>query len=317
MTVAPKMQQTSTGTFLLPFLWSMICVYAFSRVLQVYPGRFPMLDIVALHVFPPALFALAHGAVLYGKRGIAMFVCLCLAIGNVIENIGVTTGFPFGTYYFTDVMGPKLFQVNVMLGLAYVGMLYLSWTLAEIILNRSHVRLAGHRVLTMPLLAALIMTCWDLSMDPIWSTVKHAWIWVHGGAYFGVPLSNFVGWYLDVYLICQSFALYLWKFSGSRNAPCRKYSRVAVIFYAVSAGGNLLLLLPSKEFPILTDPAGLRWKLGAITAACALVTVFTMGVFSCMAWMELNRFSRKMKMEGITAEPQTAATLESQGSTTS
>ncbi len=301
MTVASQMQQTQTGTFLLPFLCSMIGIYALSRVLQVYPGPFPMLAVVALHVFPPALFALAHGAVVHGKRGIAIFVCLCLAIGNVIENIGVTTGFPFGTYYFTDVMGPKLFHVNVMLGLAYVGMLYLSWTLAEIILNGPVIRPTGHRVLTTPLLAALIMTSWDLSMDPIWSTVKHAWIWVHGGAYFGVPMSNFAGWYLDVYLICQSFALYLWKSSVSPNPLRNNYWKLAVLFYGVSAGGNLLLLLPSREPSILTDPAGVQWKLSAITTACAIVTILTMGVFTLFAWRQLGRLSRT---EAVTAQPQ-------------
>jgi putative membrane protein len=45
------------------------------------------------------------------------------------------------------------------------------------------------------------MVAWDLSMDPVWSTVMHSWIWLQGGAYFGVPVSNFLGWYLTVYVI--------------------------------------------------------------------------------------------------------------------
>jgi len=34
-------------------------------------------------------------------------------------------------------------------------------------------------------------------------------VWQHGGAYFGVPLTDFLGWYLVVYVIYQLFALYL------------------------------------------------------------------------------------------------------------
>jgi putative membrane protein len=106
-------------------LWSLIPVYAFARFLQAFPGKFPMLAIVALHVLPPLVFAFLHGAMLYGLRGILTFFALPVTIGGLIETFGVLTGFPFGQYYFTDVMGPKIFVVPIFLGLAYVGMGYL------------------------------------------------------------------------------------------------------------------------------------------------------------------------------------------------
>jgi hypothetical protein len=49
-------------------LWALIILYAAARVLQVFPGRVPMLAVVALHVLPPALFALIHGAMFYRAR---------------------------------------------------------------------------------------------------------------------------------------------------------------------------------------------------------------------------------------------------------
>ncbi len=127
-------------------LWSLIVVYASARFLQAFPGRVPMLAIVALHVLPPLLFAFLHGAMLYGLRGILTFFALCVAIGGLIETFGVLTGFPFGHYYFTDVMGPKIFVVPIFLGLAYVGMGYLSWTLASVILGALPNSLTGSRV---------------------------------------------------------------------------------------------------------------------------------------------------------------------------
>jgi hypothetical protein len=57
-------------------LWILIAIYAAARVLQISPGRAPMLAVVALHVFPPAVFALIHGAKLYQWRGSVMFVAL-------------------------------------------------------------------------------------------------------------------------------------------------------------------------------------------------------------------------------------------------
>lgn len=168
-----------------------------------------MLTVVALHVVPPAIFALIHGATFYRWRGILTFVAINLVVGNIFENLGVRTGFPYGHYYFTGLMGPKLSVVPILLGLAYVGMAYLSWTLARLIVGGVQIPLLGQRVVTVPLIAASIMVAWDLSQDPVWSTILHAWIWLQRGAYFGVPVTNFFGWYLTVYVMYQWFALYL------------------------------------------------------------------------------------------------------------
>lgn len=80
-------------------LWGLVALYAGARVLQIFPGKVPMLAVIALHVFPPAIFALIHGSIVYGSRGILTFTAICLGIGNIMENIGVLTGFPFGRYY--------------------------------------------------------------------------------------------------------------------------------------------------------------------------------------------------------------------------
>lgn len=99
-------------------LWTLIVVYSAVRFLQIFPCRIPLLAVVTLHVVLPALFALTHGARLYRRRGMLVFMALCLPIGNIFENLGVRTGFPFEHYYFTDLMRPKLFSVPILFGLA-------------------------------------------------------------------------------------------------------------------------------------------------------------------------------------------------------
>jgi len=273
------------GTNLL--FWVLLLVYALARVLQVYPGRVPMFAVVGLHVFPPMVFAAIHGARAYKWGGILTFFAMTLLVGNVFENIGVRTGFPYGHYYFTDLMGPKLSVVPITLGLAYVGMAYLSWTLARLILGEVQAPLHGHRVVTLPVVAAVIMVAWDVCQDPVWSTVLHAWVWLQGGTYFGVPISNFFGWFLTTYIIYQLFALY------SRRKPMTplpvRYWRQAVLFYGVSAGGNLLLVLPQARYSMVADATGIQWKVSAITGTCAVVTVVTMGAFAMLAWLRLRK----------------------------
>jgi uncharacterized membrane protein len=280
-----KSFEGQTGISLM--LWALLVLYAAARVLQIFPGKVPIGVVVALHVLPPIVFALIHGAMFYQWRGILAFFAICLVVGNIFENVGVRTGFPFGHYYFTDLMGPKLFVVPIQLGLAYLGMAYLSWTLARLILGGMRNPMNGSRVVTLPLVAAFIMVAWDFSQDPVWSTILHLWIWQQGGAYFGVPVSNFLGWYLTVYVFYQFFALYLRGRSSNPSAFNSSYWNLAVLFYAVSAVGNILLFIPRSGASVVADPAGTQWKVSDITATCALVSIFTMGAFAVIAWARL------------------------------
>jgi uncharacterized membrane protein len=262
-------------------LWMLVVLYAAARVTQAYPDKIPVLAIVALHVLPPLLFALVHGSLRYGVRGMLIFVGLCVVIGNFFENLGILTGFPFGHYHFTDVMGPKIFHVPILLGLAYIGMGYLSWTLGLIIAGNRQ-----NRVWATPLIAAFAMVAWDLSMDPIWSNLVHGWVWHDGGAYFGVPVSNFLGWYLTVYLIYQSFALYLRRKPDARSPLPTRYWQLAVVFYGVSAAGNLFVVAP-PGLPVVTDAAGTVWKVSDMLGVSALVSIFLMGAFAVIAAVRL------------------------------
>jgi putative membrane protein len=268
-------------------LWALLILYAFARVLQIFPGQVPLVVVVGLHVLPPIVFALIHGAMFYRTRGILIFFAICLVVGNILENVGVRTGFPFGSYYFTDLMGPKLFVVPIQLGLAYLGMAYLSWTLGRVILGNMRSPVTGSRVVTLPLIAAFVMVAWDFSQDPVWSTVLHLWIWRQGGVYFGVPVSNFLGWYLTVYVFYQLFALYLRGRSTNPDPLPSSYWNVAILFYAVSAAGNILLVIPRPIVYVVSDPSGTQWKVSDITHACAVVSVLTMGAFAALAWVRL------------------------------
>jgi putative membrane protein len=104
---------------------------------------------------------------------------------------------------------------------------------------------------------------------------------------FRVPVSNFLGWYLTVYLFYQLFSLYLRGRSIKDNPLPWGYWHLAVLFYAVSAAGNLLLLIPQMGASLVFDPAGTSWKVSDLTGACAFNSLFTMGAFALLAWVRL------------------------------
>jgi putative membrane protein len=216
----------------------LLFLYLVARICQLFAGSIPGLLIVALHVIPPALFALIHGVRIYGSRGILVFTTLCLGIGSLFESLSLRTGFPFGHYRFTDLMGPQLFDLPILLALAYVGMGYLSWVVGLTILGYQNEPLLGRKIVLSPLMASFVMTAWDLSMDPVWADIDHAWVWRDGGSYYGVPVSNFFGWFLTVYIFYQLFALYVRK--RAISPPQTSRWRLAILFYVTSGIGNLV-----------------------------------------------------------------------------
>jgi len=270
-------------------LAALLALYAFTRVLQILPSSTPSTAIVALEILSALAFALVHGAQHYRLRGILVFIAITLVIGNIIESIGVHTGFPFGHYEFLPLMGPQLNRVPILLGLAYIGMAYVSWTLARLILAATAPKPAVPQLITLPLVAAVIMTAWDFAQDPVWSTLLHAWRWRDGGLWFGVPLSNYAGWLLTVFLIYFAFAQYLRR-SATTPQLASPHWRAAVLLYALCAFGNVLQLLRPQSLDVVADPAGTQWPTAAILRASAFVSVFVMGSFAALASMNLRKW---------------------------
>jgi hypothetical protein len=77
--------------------------------------------------------------------------------------VSLRTGFPFGRYEFTDLMGPKLFKIPLLLALAYLGMGYLSWVIALMILKYQDERLAGAKLV---ILRSLPVSLWLRGIFP-------------------------------------------------------------------------------------------------------------------------------------------------------
>jgi putative membrane protein len=265
-------------------LSTLLLLYGISRILQLFAGRVPNLIIVILHVIPPALFAVIHGARIYRLRGILVFTGLCLGVATFFESVSLRTGFPFGHDRFTDLMGPQVSNLPVLLALAWVGMGYLSWVVGLAILGDENKPLSGRKLVLVPLLAGFVMSAWDLSMEAVWADVDHGWIWRDGGPYYGVPISNFLGWFLTAYVFYQLFALYL---RNRETVPARaSHWRLAIVFYALAALGNLLMFAPPSVGVVFVDATGKHWLISHILRTSHLISIFLMLPLSLIAWFK-------------------------------
>lgn len=256
-----------------------LACYACARVLQVLHGPPAITPLVALEVLSAFALALVDGARAWGIRGILVFTAICTVVGNVVENVGVATGFPFGRYHFLEVMGPRIYAVPVLLGLAYIGMAYASWTLGSVLVGRASHASSWPPYLAVPLVAAAFMTAWDVAQDPVWSTMLHAWAWRNGGRWFGVPLQNYFGWYINTSVIFILFALYAERTKLERSA----FAWPALALYVFCAAGNVLQLLTRRYPPISVDASGNAWRTADILAASAVVSMLLMGGLAATA----------------------------------
>ena len=268
-------------------LSTLLLLYVTGRVLQLFAGRVPNLVIVLFHVVPPALFAVIHGARIYRPRGIFVFIGLCLGVATFFESVSLRTGFPFGHDRFTDLMGPKILGLPVLLALAWVGMGYLSWVVSLALLGDENKPLSGRSLVLMPVVASFVMTSWDLSMEAVWADVDRGWVWRDGGPYFGVPIGNFLGWFLTAYIFYQLFAFYLRE---REPVPARaSHWLLAILFYALTALGNLLMIAPSSLGNVFVDATGKRWMIANILWTSRLVSVFLMMPLSLIAWFKIAK----------------------------
>src|SRR5258708_16908687 len=122
-----------------------------------------------------------------------------------------------------------------------------------------------------------MMVAWDLGMDPTNSTIRHLWIWEQGGGYFGVPLTNYLGWFFTVYVFYQLFALYL-RFrtanvQGEQVTFKKSYYAQVIVQYAVVALAFVVAYLVGGPNTTVTDAANVTWQTRSIAEAAATVSI--------------------------------------------
>jgi len=88
---------------------------------------------------------------------------------------------------------------------------------------------------------AFIMTSWDLVMDPLMVAADH-WVWEVEGAYFGIPLQNYLGWWLTALTILMLLTL-LGRVTPQDAAgrESNNFNRLAIVSYAILAISTILL----------------------------------------------------------------------------
>lgn len=234
--------------------------------------------------------ACAHAALSYGWKDAFALFAICLVITFAMENLGAATGFPFGHYHFEVGSNlPHVGAIPVIVGPLWFGMGYFSWVVAGTLLGaqaRPHRKL---ELMALPVVAAFVMTQWDVVIDPPEATISKAWIWHDGGAHFGVPLSNYLGWLLTSWLFYQAFALYLSRrrhVLARSDEPGRAPRLVAILLYLSSGLTHVTPFLIGQGGEVV-DAANQVWRVADLRETTVVILLFTMVFTSLLAALRL------------------------------
>lgn len=284
----------TTRNRVLWFITLLFGAFAFFKATPLAPGLMTVIPAVSIVV--PTVFAFLHGSRRLGWPTMLIFFVIAFVVSWCMESLSIATGFPFGHYHYTEKLGPKLGTVPLLIMPAYFAMCYVSWNLAHIVLDKFDHRADAVQRFAVPVLAAFIMVMWDLSMDPSRATLSQAWIWHHGGSYFGVPFVNFMGWYLTVYLIFQILAMVLARQQRPRDPANngdqqRETWHLNTAFYFATFVEFVAMAWLAADRP-LTDAAQVVWSARAMYESLGLVAIFTMGFVCVLAWFVVRKSPR-------------------------
>ncbi len=158
----------------------------------------------------------AAAVAIYGYRSLGVWHCLTFAIPATAlsltsELLGTSTGFPFGHYRYLSGLGLKIADLvpfTIPLSWFYLG--FSAYIIARVGLERRQMP-KWLSSLGAIVLGALLLTSWDLVLDPAMSQTDFPfWIWEGEGAFFGMPYQNLAG-LMGTGILFMTVATLLWK----------------------------------------------------------------------------------------------------------
>lgn len=166
------------------------------------------------------------------ELGISALLIWCL--GMSVEWIGVHSGKLFGTYHYSDILGPLAFGVPITLGFAWIAVIYNAALISYDF---------GRRGPRLWLAKGLQIGFWTVLLDLVLDPVAHArgfWSWGSTGGFYGVPWSNFAGWFI-VAMVLSLTLRNVQTTCRSARLGTRLYQAILIFFGAVGLREGLML----------------------------------------------------------------------------
>ncbi len=224
-----------------------------------------------------ALAGLLHSIGRLGRKTAILVFIASFGISLSSELLGTSTGLPFGPYSYTNQLGYKILGlVPFNIPTSWFFMLYCSLAICGRLLPAKNDGLSRW---WWALVAAFVLTAWDVSMDPAMVASVH-WLWhlpptdnmplwqniLIAGHFYGMPLTNWLGWLMTGIIVARVMLMIVppttW---ASKVSP----SNFPLVLYGVAAALPLGICIGRGMW--------LAFVLGTIAMAIPLVLAIRKG----------------------------------------
>jgi putative membrane protein len=249
--------------FALLILYGLFILYV---TISLAVGR-PVPDvIVPISTLTGFSFSLLHASERMGWGKALTLLAFVFVVSLSFESLGVATGLVYGPYHYTEKLGLKfLGLVPYLIAVAWYMMIYPSFVMAEWLIPFSWT--GAKRLLSVAAIGGLVMTAWDVVMDPI-MVAGNYWVWGVKGDFFGVPLQNYWGWWLTVFTTLVVYLLFTRKWPSAKEAG---FDRLAMVAFMITSFGSVINALT-----------------GGLGGA-ALAGFFALTPWVLLAWMSISK----------------------------
>lgn len=200
--------------------------------IQLYPTLTGLVVLLALI----ALLAL-HARWQLGTIRAVSFFLLAAMLGFLFEVWGLKGGTFFGGRYVYNGRETKFLGVPYFIPMYWAVFIYTAYSISN-----SFLAWSGHEkpssgnakqtsVIALVLLDGILTVALDLVMDPV-QVREGSWTWLTHGAYFGIPVGNFVGWFIVTVLVTGAIRFYEYC-KPSRPAPNTYLLLLPVVGYTL------------------------------------------------------------------------------------
>jgi uncharacterized membrane protein len=218
-------------------------------------------------------FVLIHSSIVLSKKRTMILFIISMVIGLFFELVGVKYGWLFGTYHYNlnASSSPFIFGlVPYLTVVSWAVIIYMSYSITNIFLTGFKFRKTDLNklkpvhlipfIILLSVIDGLIATNLDMILDPV--TISQqipGWFWTFGGTYFGIPISNFIGWFTVTFIATVIFRFF--ETLKPLNAPSSHLSS----FVPASIVGLYLMFFIVYAFKALSLGATQYILIGAAT----------------------------------------------------
>ncbi len=201
------------------------------------------------------LFLIAH-QILGAIRGMA-FIGLVFTISSASELASIHGLVNmFGGAYCYNGGAPQVLGLPIIIPFYWTGVIFVGYSVVSAgdtwagrckpAWNRSGIR----HLLLLVLLDGLSVVAVDMCMDPL-CVQAGFWTWAHDGHFFGVPIGNFVGWFLVTVLCTGPFRTLEYLHPAEMSKTAERLSIIPVLGYGLLGLGFSLQAFIMKSPRIL------------------------------------------------------------------